>query len=377
MIYLDHAATTPMRPEVGEAMEPFGSDIYGNSSGVHDTSRQAKNALEAARERVAFLLGANPMEVVFTSGGTESDNLAIKGVVLNTSPRSGVVTAATEHDAVLETVDFLARMGHSTEVLPVDHSGLIDGAHVGVAINNDTAIVSLMLVNNETGAVHEIPTLSAAVKAVDPDVAVHCDAVQGAGSFDLDVNDLGIDLMSLSGHKIGGPKGVGLLYVRDGTAVEPVLHGGGQELGRRSGTHNVAGVVGLARALDLAVSERESFVTQVGALRDDMQKRLHAGIEGLETNTPLAARAPHLLNVRIPGVRNETLLMRLDQAGVAASAGSACQSGAATVSHVLVAMGRTPDEARESVRFSFGHTNTHDEIVDAAGIVVSLAGELR
>jgi cysteine desulfurase len=366
-----------MRPEVSEAMAPFASVIYGNSSGVHDTSRQAKNALEAAREQLASLLGASPRELVFTSGGTESDNLALKGVALNKSSRSGVVTAATEHDAVLETVDFLSRTGHGTNVLPVDESGLVEGAHVVGAINDVTAVVSLMLVNNETGAIHDIRSMGAAIKATDPEVAVHCDAVQGASSFDLDVDDLGVDLMSLSGHKIGGPKGVGVLYVREGVALEPVLHGGGQELGRRSGTHNVAGVVGLATAFSLAVSERERFVAQVGALRDDLEKRLQAGIEGLEVNTPLEASGPHILNVRIPAVRNETLLLRLDQAGVAASAGSACQSGAATISHVLEAMGRTAVEARESIRLSLGHTSTHDEVVDAAAIVVSLAGELR
>lgn len=377
MIYLDHAATTPMRPQVWDAMAPFASDVFGNSSGIHDVSRRAKNALEEARERIAVIVGSAPMEIVFTSGGTESDNLAIKGVVLNESDRASVVTVATEHEAVLETVDFLSRSGHSTELIPVDPSGAVDPGQIAAAVDARTAIVSVMLINNETGAVHDLKTISDVVHDADPNVLVHSDAVQAMSSRSIDVDGLGVDLMTATAHKFGGPKGTGFLYVREGTHLEPVLHGGGQELGRRSGTHDVAGAVGLATALELAVEDRERFVHEISQYRNDLEKRLIAGIDDLVVNTPETARSSHHLNVRIPGVRNETLLMRLDQNGVAASAGSACQSGAARVSHVLEAMGLSPAEARESVRFSLGWTTTSVEIKQAADTVIELVGELR
>ena len=377
MIYLDHAATTPMHPEVWDAMAPFVSDVYGNSSGIHDVSRRAKNSLEEAREQIAALVGSDPMEIVFTSGGTESDNLAIKGALLNGSNRTSVVTVATEHEAVLETVDFLARSGHDTTLIPVDRHGAIDPGRLSAAVDAKTAVVSMMLINNETGAVHDLKTLSDVVRGADSNVLIHTDAVQAMASVPIDVEGLGIDLMTVSAHKFGGPKGTGFLYVREGTHLEPVLHGGGQELGRRSGTHDVAGAVGLATALEIAVADRERFVHEVSQYRDDLEKRLIAGIDDLVVNTPENARSPHHLNVRIPGVRNETLLMRLDQNGVAASAGSACQSGAATVSHVLEAMGLSADEARESVRLSLGWTTTALDIEQAADVLIGLVEELR
>ncbi len=377
MIYLDHAATSPMRPGVWEAMRPFADDVFGNSSGVHDVSRRAKNALEEARERIAKVLGAGPGEIVFTSGGTESDNLALKGASLNTMPRHGVVTVATEHEAVLETTDFLRRIGAPATVVGVDRRGMVDVSALLAALDEDTAVVSVMYVNNETGVIQDIPALSAAVRAHAPEALVHTDAVQAFSSEQIDVDRLGVDLLSITGHKFGGPKGSGLLYVREGTPLEPLLHGGGQELGRRSGTHDVAGAVGLAHAMEAAASDRPRFRGQVGEVRDDFEKRVTVGIPDLVVNTPEAHRSAHHLNVRIPGVRNETLLMRLDRAGIAASAGSACQSGASEVSHVLEAMGLSPGEARESVRFSFGWNSTADQAIEAADVVVGLVGELR
>jgi cysteine desulfurase len=377
MIYLDHAATTPMRPGVWDAMRPFADDVFGNSSGVHDVSRRAKNALEEARERAAAAIGATPNEIVFTSGGTESDNLALKGSALNQSPRRGVVTLATEHEAVLETADFLRRIGMTPVIVGVGTDGIVDVGDLLDAVDANTAVVSVMSLNNETGVIQDIAALCDAVKEHDADVPFHSDAVQAFSSEDIDVERLGVDLLSITGHKFGGPKGAGLLYVREGTALEPVLHGGGQELGRRSGTHDVAGAVGLARAMEAAVADRPQFRSQVGQIRDDFEKRITAGIPDVVVNTPETNRSAHHLNVRFPGVRNETLLMRLDRAGVAASAGSACQSGASEVSHVLEAMGRSPGEARESVRFSFGWNTTPDEAVEAAEIVVGLVEELR
>lgn len=365
-----------MRPGVWEAMRPYADDVFGNSSGIHEVSRRAKNALEEARERVAFAMGAGPREIVFTSGGTESDNLAIKGASLSSNPRQGVVTVATEHEAVLETTDFLRRLDVKTAVMEVDPRGAVDLPALLDAVDANISIVSVMYVNNETGVIQDIGGIAAAVKEREPDVLVHSDGVQAFASEEIDVDDLGVDLLTITGHKFGGPKGAGLLYVREGTALEPVLHGGGQELGRRSGTHDVAGAVGLATAMEAATADRARFRSQVGQIRDDFEKRVLAAVPDVVVNTPESMRSSHHLNVRFPGVRNETLLLRLDRAGVAASAGSACQSGASEVSHVLEAMGLSPSEARESVRFSFGWNSTADEALDAAAILVDLLEEL-
>lgn len=378
MIYLDHAATTPMRPTVWDAMAPFAREAFGNSSGVHEVSRRAKNGLEEARERAASVIGASPMEIVFTSGGTESDNTAIQGAVFNRSARRGVVVGATEHEAVLETAHFLGRLGNKISIVPVDGEGHVDTTVLTDSTGSgETAVVSLMLLNNETGVVSDIASLARMVREGDPEVLVHTDAVQAFGSMDISVDDLGVDLMTITAHKFGGPKGSGLLYVREGTNLEAVLHGGGQELGRRSGTHDVAGAVGLATAMELARDDRSRFNAEVGGIRDGFEKRVLAAVPDVVVNTPPTWRSPHHLNVRIPGIRNETLLLRLDQEGVAASAGSACQSGAATVSHVLEAMGLSPREARESLRFSFGWSSTEKEAEEAAEILVDLVEKLR
>jgi cysteine desulfurase len=377
MIYLDHAATTPMRPGVWDAMAPYAADRFGNSSGIHEVSRRAKNVLEEARERVAALIGAGPTEIVFTSGGTESDNLALKGSVFGVSPRDGVVTVASEHEAILETADFLGRLGHPVEVVGVDPDGRVSVDRLLSVVRPMTAVVSVMMVNNETGVVQDVAGLAAAVKEADPGVLFHTDAVQAFASEDVDVDRVGVDLMTISAHKFGGPKGVGLLYVREGTILEPLFHGGGQELGRRSGTHDVAGAVGLATSMEMAFDDRARFRSVVGGVREDFEKRALAVIDDAMVNGAGAPRSPHHLNLRIPGVRNETLLVRLDREGVAASAGSACQSGAATVSHVLEAMGLTAAQARESLRFSFGWTSTLDESEEASAILVDLVGALR
>lgn len=377
MIYLDHAATTPMRPEVWEAMAPYADDAFGNPSGVHGVSRIAKNALEESREQIAELIGANPMEIVFTAGGTESDNLAIKGTVLSGTDRRGLVTTAIEHEAVLETADFLKRLGFPVSITSVDGAARVDPAEVADAVSEETAVVSVMMVNNETGTVQNIEKVAAAAKGANPEVVVHTDAVQAFGCESVDVGDLGLDLLTISAHKFGGPKGSGILYVRDGTPLEPVIHGGGQELGRRSGTHDVASAVGIATAARLALDDRDRFQRDVGAIRDRFEASLTTSIDDLVVNTPREGRSSHHLNVRIPGVRNETMLMLLDQSGVCASAGSACQSGAATVSHVLEAMGLSPEAARECIRFSFGWTSTAEEADEAAQIVGDLVGRLR
>lgn len=376
MIYLDHAATTPMRPGVWEAMEPYGADSFGNPSGAHGVSRIAKNALEGAREQIASLIGAAPMEIVFTAGGTESDNLAVKGSVLNNSDRRGLVTTAIEHEAVLETADYLKRLGMPVTIVGVDGGGRVDPDEVGEAVNEETAVVSVMMANNETGSIQDLPAISAAVKRSNPRTLLHTDAVQAFGSEAIDVDALGLDLLTVSGHKFGGPKGSGILFVRQGSVLEPVIHGGGQELGRRSGTHDVASAVGLATAAKLAMDDRERFEDEIAAIRNHLQRRLNEALPGMAVNTPERGRSSHHLNVRFPGVRNETLLMRLDQRDICASAGSACQSGAATVSHVLEAMGLSPDQARESVRFSFGWDSTMEETDSAANTIIDLVRRL-
>lgn len=377
LIYLDHAATTPTRPEVWEAMTPYAGDAFGNSSGVHGVSRRAKNALEEARERAAASIGADPMEIVFTSGGTESDNLALQGSVFADTGRRAVVIGATEHPAVLETARFLHRMGSDVAEVEVDGEGRVQPEVVVAALTENTSVVSVMLINNETGTINDVAGIAAAVRENQPQTLVHTDAIQAFASEKIDVDGLGVDLLSISGHKFGGPKGVGLLYVREGTKLEPVIHGGGQELGRRSGTHNVAGAVGLAAAMEVAVGDRDRFVSETSALRDRLAAAITEGLPDTVTNTPAWGRSPHHLNVRFPGVRNETLLVRLDAAGVAASAGSACQSGAPAVSHVLEAMGLPAVAVRESVRLSLGWTNTDREIEEAAAIMIDLVEGLR
>ena len=376
MVYLDHAATTPMRPEVWDAMTPFTNDRFGNPSGVHGVSRAAKNALESAREEIAALIGASPMEVVFTSGGTESDNLAIKGAVFNASSRLGLVTSAIEHEAVLETAHFLQRLGYPVTIVGVDGEARVDPLAVGDAVTTDTAVVSVMMVNNETGTVQDVAAIAAGVKTANQETLVHTDAVQAFGCEPIDVAQLGIDLLTMSAHKFGGPKGAGILYVRDGTPLEAVIHGGGQELGRRSGTQDVASAVGVATAARLASADRPRFETEIAAIRDHLEQKL-TSLGDVHVNTPAKGRSSHHLNVRFPGVRNETLLMLLDQRGFAASAGSACQSGAAEVSHVLEAMGLSPEQARESVRFSFGWTSSIDDADQTADVVAEIVTRLR
>ncbi len=376
MMYLDHAATTPMRPGVWEAMEPYAHVSFANASGSHSEARRAKNALEEARERAAHLLGAAPLEIVFTGGGTEADNLAVLGAAL-AGPTGGVVTSAVEHEAVLESARFAARLGCPVTVVGVDRWGLVDPEAVGAAVDEQTAVVSVMMANNETGVIEPVAKLADAAHAANPSVAVHTDAVQAFISEEVAVDQLRVDMVSLAAHKFGGPKGVGLLYVREGVRVEPVLHGGGQELGRRSGTQNVMGAVGMAVAMEAAVADRRRFVETVGIAREGFETRLREAFPDLEITAPLDARLVQHAHVRIPGIRNDTALVRLDQAGLAASAASACQSGAATVSHVLTAMGRSAEEARECLRFSFGWPTRADDGEQAAELVVQSIEDLR
>jgi cysteine desulfurase len=374
MLYLDHAATTPMRPEVADAMAPYLGERFGNPSGIHATARQAKNSIEEARERIAASIGATKtLEIVFTGGGTEADNLAVTGSAIGGA--GSVITTAVEHPAVLESVRFLSRVGHDVTVVPVDHAGRVSPDAVANAVDSGTAVVSAMTANNETGVIQPVAEIARLVRSVNDRVLVHTDAVQAFGSLPVAAGRGGPDLISVSAHKIGGPQGVGFLYVRDGVQLEPVIHGGGQELGRRSGTHNVAGIVGLAVAVELAVAGRSDYRVRVGAARDRFEQDLR-----LRTNVKVtAAGADRLVShahLRFPGIKAETLLVRLDFAGVAAAAGAACHSGAIQESHVLAAMGVDSRAASESIRFSFGRGDDAAAGAEAATIVSGVVEDL-
>jgi cysteine desulfurase len=374
MLYLDHAATTPLRPEVQDAMVPFVGERFGNPSGVHTTAQQAKNAVEEAREEIASLIGASrPLEIVFTGSGTEADNLAVLGA--SWTGRGGIVTTAVEHAAVLESARFAERSGMSATVVPVDRSGRVSPVDVADAVGDDTAVVSVMMANNETGVCQPVEEVTRLVRAAGTRTLVHTDAVQAFASLPVEVHDSGPDLISVSAHKIGGPQGVGFLFVRDGIELEPVIHGGGQELGRRSGTHNVAAIVGLAAAVTASVHDRDGYRTRVAAARDRFERDLRSLVtmEVTAGDVPRLASHSHL---RFPGIAAETMLVRLDLAGVAAAAGAACHSGAVETSHVLEAMGMTPVAASESIRFSFGRDDDESTGAEAAQIVASVVEDL-
>ncbi len=362
-IYLDHASTTPVRAEVVEAMSPFYGPRFGNPSSTHRWGREARAALDEARERVAHCLGAAPDEVCFTSGGTEGDNLAILGGwrVLRAQGRRAVVSMPTEHKAVLQAVHQAAKEGAEERMLAVEKSGTVRMADAQAKIGADTALVSIMWINNETGVIQPIAELAAMTKAAG--AIFHTDAVQAFGKVEIDARTVPFDFVSVSGHKFGAPKGIGAFYIRRGTPLEPLFFGGSQDRGRRPGTENVASAVGLARAMELALEEREEHWRTLEAMRDRLEQELMARIPDALVHGRDAKRAPHILNISVPGTDSESLLMALDLAGVAASSGSACQSGAVEPSHVLRAMGVRADLASAAVRMSLGSLTT-DECID-------------
>lgn len=376
-IYLDHAATTPVRPEVFEAMQPFFGARFGNPSSTHRWGREARVALDEARERVARCLGARPDEICFTSGGTEGDNLAILGPwrALRSQGRTAVVTTPIEHKAVLAAVHQAAREGAEERLLRVTSAGVVDLDSARGLLDDRVALCTAMWVNNEIGTVQPIVELGELARGAG--AIMHTDAVQAFGKVPIDVASMPIDLLTLSGHKIGAPKGIGAIYIRRGTPLEPLLHGGSQDAGRRPGTENVAAAVGLARAAELAVEEREHDVARLAAMRDALQAALLARIPDAVVHGATAPRAPHILNISVPGTDSESLLMALDLAGVAASSGSACQSGSVTPSHVLSAMGVTSDLASAAVRMSFGALTTDDCVQRVSQLFPALIDKAR
>jgi cysteine desulfurase len=363
MHYLDHAATTPLVPEARAAMLRALEDNFGNPSSVHAAGRSAREAVEIAREQVAQAIGAGPSEIVFTGGGTEADNLAVKGAAYKLRGNGNhVVVSSFEHHAVLEAAEWLEHQGYELSQVPVTAEGVVEPDAVSAAVRPSTTLVSVMSVNNEIGTVQDLSRIASAVKRANPNTLVHTDAVQAFGKIPVDVAAWGVDLASFSAHKLGGPKGVGALFVRSHVPVEAIVHGGGHERGLRSGTLNVAGIAGFGAAAELAAKEVYEEGERLLALREDLLDGIRAIVPDVVVNGRLENRVANNLNVCIPGAEGETLLLLLDQAGIACSSGSACQSGALDPSHVLLAIGVPRELAEGSLRFSMGRTTTMADV---------------
>jgi cysteine desulfurase len=378
-VYLDHAATTPVRPEVLEAMLPYlTNQAFGNPSSAHRFGRAARAGIEQARREIAHAVGAEPNQVIFTSGGTEADNLGIIGVALAARERGGnvcAVVSAIEHKAVLEAAHAVCHLGGREIVLPVDEDGRVSLDALDEALAGRPALVSIMWVNNEVGIVQ--PVVEIARRCHSAGVVFHTDAVQAFGKVPVAVGDLPCTLLTLSGHKIGAPKGIGALIVRERKAIEAIIHGGGQQYGIRPGTENVAGAVALGRAALLAAREQPEEAPRLRALRDLLAERLRAAVPDLVVNGGGPDGAPHVLSVCVAGADSEALLMHLDLAGVAASSGSACSTGAVEPSHVLVAMGVPRELALGAIRFSFGRESTVEDVDRVAELMPAVVAKVR
>ncbi len=377
-IYLDHNATTPLRPEVLEGMLPYLTGHFGNPSSVHWAGRAVAGALENAREQVAALINASPAEIVFTSCGSEADNFALKGTAhaLRNKGRH-IITTQVEHPAVLETCRALESLGWQVSYLPVDSEGQLDLVQLESLITSETVLISVMWANNETGTLFPVARIGEIARRYG--VRFHSDMVQAVGRVPLDVRAAQLDLAAISGHKFGAPKGVGALYLRSGTDLEPLIHGGHQERNRRGGTSNVAGIVGLGVASELVGKELESTVLQLRGLRDRLEDGLFAALENLKLNGAASRdmRLPNTLNLSFAGVSGESLLLNLDLKGIAASSGSACSSGTLESSHVIAALGVEPALAQASVRFSLGRENTREDIDQLLSILPPVVERLR
>ncbi len=359
-IYMDNAATTAVSPAVVEKMLPYFTECYGNASSIHSTGRDARKALEEARRRVAAVLNCTPNEIYFTSGGSESDNWALKGAAFaNRKKGKHIITSAVEHHAILHTCEYLEKQGCEITYIPVDADGLVNPADVEAAIRPDTILISIMAANNEIGTIEPIEEIAAIAHAHG--VLFHTDAVQAIGAIPVDVQKIGCDMLSLSAHKFHGPKGVGVLYIRKGVRLENFMHGGAQERGRRAATENVAGIVGLAEAITLATENLEEKNTRIAALRDQLIDGLTA-LPYVRLNGHRTKRLPGNCNISVQFIEGEALLLRLDLAGIAASSGSACTSGSLDPSHVLLAIGLPHAIAHGSLRLSLSDTNTQEDV---------------
>jgi cysteine desulfurase len=386
-VYLDHSATTPLAPEVLAAMMPYYKELFGNASSMHGFGQEARKAIEDARERVMELIhAANPEEIVFTSSGTEADNLAVKGIALaNRKNGNHIITSQVEHHAILYTCAYLETQGFEVTYLPVDRSGRVDPDAVQKALRQTTILVSIMHANNEVGVIQPIAEIGHLLDAENAkrfargagQICFHSDAVQTAGKIAVDVQELGVDLLSFSAHKFYGPKGAGALYIRCGTAIQPILHGGHHERNLRAGTENVAGIVGLAKALELAVAHREKEQRHLTKLRDRLEDGIARSIPRVGFNGQGASRLAGISNSSFEFIEGESLLLSLDLEGIAASAGSACASGSSEPSHVLKAMCVDPVMAQGTLRFSLGHENTDDDIDYVLKVLPKIVTRLR
>lgn len=376
-VYLDHAATTPVRDEVFDAMRPFFGTRFGNPSSTHRWGREARAALDEARERVARCLGARSDELCFTSGGTEGDNLAILGAwrAMREKGRRAVVSTPIEHKAVLGAIHQAAREGAEERLLEVDADGCVSIESFDALVDDSVAVCSVMWVNNEIGTIQPIPAL--AERSRERGVLMHTDAVQALGKVEINAGKQQFDLLSISGHKIGAPKGIGTLFIRRGTPLQPLMHGGTQDRGRRPGTENVASVIGLARAVELVLEDGERECRRVEALRDKLEAAILERMPDAVIHGRNAPRVPHVLNVSVPGTDSESLLMALDLKGIAASGGSACQSGSVSPSHVLVAIGVSPELAAAAIRMSLGALTTEECVSRVAEVFPALVQKAR
>ena len=362
-IYLDNAATTAVAPEVLEAMLPYFTQVYGNPSSIHATGREARKAVDAARKQVAAAIGAEPREIYFTAGGSESDNWAIKGAAFaNKAKGNHIITSSIEHHAVLHTCQYLEKQGFEVTYLPVDEFGRVRVEDVANAITDKTILITIMAANNEIGTIEPIAEIGKLAK--EKKILFHTDAVQAIGAIPVDVNEWNVDMLSMSGHKFHGPKGIGALYIRKGVRIETYMHGGAQERAQRAGTENLAGIVGIGKAIELATQNLESNAKRMTALRDRMIEGILAQIPECRLNGHPTERLPNNVNVSVRYIEGEALLLRLDLAGISGSSGSACTSGSLDPSHVLLAIGLPHEIAHGSLRLSLG-TESTDADVDA------------
>lgn len=375
-IYLDHNATTPIRPEVLAAMLPYLTEEYGNASSIHAFGQSAREAVERARLSVAALAGARAADIMLTSGGTESNNHAILGAVA-ALPGSAkhVITSAIEHVAVLDPCKFLAANGTELTILPVDRQGLVNPEDVRAALRPETSLISIMLSNNEIGTIQPIEEIGKIAR--EKGIAFHVDAVQAAGKIPIQVEKLGADLLSISAHKFCGPKGVGALYIRKGTRLKPLLYGGHSERDRRPGTEDVAAIAGMGKAAELALSGLQDESARVHTLRDRLERELLSRVPHAWVNAALAPRVPNTANITFPFIEGESMVIALDLKGVACSTGAACSSGAVEPSHVLMAIGLAPEDARATLRLSLGHQTTEEEIDFALETIPPVIERLR
>ena len=375
-IYLDYAATTPAHPEVVKAMLPYFTEGFGNPSAIHACGQEAKGAIEESRDKIARLIGVQNEEIVFTSGGTEADNFALKGVAYaNESQGNHIITTPIEHHAVLEVGHFLEKRGFQITCLPVDEYGLVDPDDVRRAITSQTILVSVMHANNEVGTIEPVAEIGKITR--EAGVYFHTDAVQTAGHLPLNVDELGIDLLSMSAHKLYGPKGIGALYIRKGTKLVSFMHGGGQERKRRASTENVPGIVGFGRAAEIALQEMGEETERLTFLRDKLISGLLARIDHTRLNGHPSQRLPNNVNISISFVEGESMCLRLDLEGICASTGSACSTGSLEPSHVLLALGLPHEQAHGSLRFSLGKWTTGAEIDRVLDVLPRIVAKLR